>query len=391
MSRASWYCHRNGVKCGPYRRSEIREQVLSGEIRPYDLLWKKGLKRWKPAGDFPKLFRDAPPRRFGWQHGVALVVAAGLLLVALVLSPVSDFYAAMPPQLQGPSTAISCISGLLAVVVLLAVIGHLSARGRKIPVVVAGDSVPTSTNVSEDHRSLVDESGGQILIHHSAVVSQDQWFVQVSGKKLGPISRDLLRERLSEGLVSPADKVWRLGMAGWTPAADVDELGTSMVPSTAIVESGSASLRLPNSRFASHIALPAAVTVAVLVALFYLSPRWGLPRVPVSGSVAYDDGAVLPVDSLILRFHSLVRARDARTLPPHGTAVVDAKTGTFSSAKTTLFKGGLIEGLHKITLHSADGQALDPAIVPGDYSDATTTILRVHTKDSPFTIRIRRP
>jgi hypothetical protein len=38
-----------------------------------------------------------------------------------------------------------------------------------------------------------------------------------------------------------------------------------------------------------------------------------------------------------------------------------------------------------------DGTEIDPSIVGKDYCDVQTTVLRVHTKNSPFTIRVQRP
>jgi len=94
---------------------------------------------------------------------------------------------------------------------------------------------------------------------------------------------------------------------------------------------------------------------------------------------------------MILRFHSFVRARDARTLPPVGVAVVDRETGAFSYATTRFPGDGIIAGLHKVTVHSAGEEPLPESIASTDYSERDRTVLQVNTKSKPFKIVIDKP
>lgn len=52
----------------------------------------------------------------------------------------------------------------------------------------------------------------------------DQWWYVVAERKAGPVSRSALQDRAHEGLLQPADPVWREGLADWIPAGSVDGL-----------------------------------------------------------------------------------------------------------------------------------------------------------------------
>lgn len=131
--RAKWYHRRDGVQTGPYRSSIIKERVLSGEILPSDLLWKKGLRRWMRAEEFPKLFSNGQPRQFSSLHAVACGSAAVLLFMALIMCPWSDLHAAMPPVAQSWLTNGSIMSALAACVAVTIVVLDLTRPIAKVP------------------------------------------------------------------------------------------------------------------------------------------------------------------------------------------------------------------------------------------------------------------
>lgn len=314
-----------------------------------------------------------------------------MVLGALVLSPLSDFHAAMPSQLQQGSTAVSCLLAIVSVVACLAVIAHLAAPPGKQPVVNQAGAAADAPSSNDISASMAMALAGEPADEISDPTSQSVWFMQVSGQKIGPMTCDLLRERLSKGTLSSTAKVWRVGLEEWMPVTEMEEFRSFVAPSRMSTAGRSAWLRLPIPRLGRSIPFAVAATGLALVLALAMTRRGSVPYVSVSGSVKYDDGTLLPVDSLAVRFHSLVRVRDAQTLPAAGTAVVDTKTGTFSSASTSFFRRGVLQGLHKITLHMPDGTEIDPSIVGKDYCDVQTTVLRVHTKNSPFTIRVQRP
>jgi len=51
-----------------------------------------------------------------------------------------------------------------------------------------------------------------------------QWYYSKNGTQLGPVAQGELLAKLASGEVSPADLVWKDGMADWIPASQVSEL-----------------------------------------------------------------------------------------------------------------------------------------------------------------------
>jgi membrane protease subunit (stomatin/prohibitin family) len=51
------------------------------------------------------------------------------------------------------------------------------------------------------------------------------FFVALEGKQSGPHGMDELRQQAGTGALTPETLVWKHGMAAWTPASQVDELG----------------------------------------------------------------------------------------------------------------------------------------------------------------------
>jgi len=61
-----------------------------------------------------------------------------------------------------------------------------------------------------------------------------QWYYSKNGVQLGPVGMAELRAKLATGEVSPAELVWRDGMADWVPASQVPELMGQTAPVTAV-------------------------------------------------------------------------------------------------------------------------------------------------------------
>ena len=53
----------------------------------------------------------------------------------------------------------------------------------------------------------------------------DEWFYSQNGQSLGPVSVDTLRSMIASGTLGSQEMVWRNGMANWSPAGMVPELG----------------------------------------------------------------------------------------------------------------------------------------------------------------------
>lgn len=53
---AQWFYRRAGAEHGPVSSGKIRRMVARGELESTDLLWKKGMEEWRPAGESATLF-----------------------------------------------------------------------------------------------------------------------------------------------------------------------------------------------------------------------------------------------------------------------------------------------------------------------------------------------
>ena len=72
--------------------------------------------------------------------------------------------------------------------------------------------------------------------------------------------------------------------------------------------------------------------------------------VRVSGQVTYDDGSLIPADTIRVIFLSQTRPIDSKNPPKNGEADVDPKTGKFDFATTFEYKDGIIVGEHKVII-----------------------------------------
>jgi hypothetical protein len=114
--------------------------------------------------------------------------------------------------------------------------------------------------------------------------------------------------------------------------------------------------------------------------------------VEVSGKVSYEDGSVIPINSMMLYFASQQPPADAKTFPRQGSVSVNIADGTFNNVTTYKYGDGLIAGKHKVVVAAYDigGRDLSPK-VPGEYATASTTPLEIDTANLPLEIRIRKP
>jgi hypothetical protein len=113
--------------------------------------------------------------------------------------------------------------------------------------------------------------------------------------------------------------------------------------------------------------------------------------VAVSGKITYDDGSVIPVQSLRLYFAPQTPPVDAKTFPRQGSVGVNPADGRFDRVTTYKDGDGLIPGKHKVVVAAYDGgRDLSPK-VPREYTTAATTPLEIDTANLPLEIKIRKP
>jgi hypothetical protein len=141
----------------------------------------------------------------------------------------------------------------------------------------------------------------------------------------------------------------------------------------------------------------ASQTILVLVAGVAISSIAGCGGsrpyscVPVSGKVTYEDGSLIPADTIHLIFLSLAQPVDSRTTPKNGLADAKGKTGEFDCATTFANRDGIIVGEHKVVVQCISNGLLKRDLVPADCGDAAKTPLRVTAGTSPLIIKVPKP
>jgi hypothetical protein len=108
------------------------------------------------------------------------------------------------------------------------------------------------------------------------------------------------------------------------------------------------------------------------------------PLVRVEGKITYDDGELIPVDSLMIRFVPQTPPLDEKTHARPGTTFTD-QDGNFSRVTTHKANDGIVRGRHKVLVKAT------PETVPKFYMRIEETPLEVDTADAPFHIRVQRP
>ena len=112
--------------------------------------------------------------------------------------------------------------------------------------------------------------------------------------------------------------------------------------------------------------------------------------VPVSGSVAYEDGEPLPIGNFEIKFVPQVESPDGAQFPRVGTAIVNAE-GQFSAATTHKYRDGLINGRHKVYFKSANGPGGKPVVAAEFLSSQATPLVVDVAESRALEIRVPRP
>ncbi|MCU0797077.1 MAG: CD225/dispanin family protein [Akkermansiaceae bacterium] len=74
-----------------------------------------------------------------------------------------------------------------------------------------------------------------------------QWYYAKDGGQRGPVSEGEMRDLIAQGVVKPADLVWKEGMGDWLPVTKVAELSTALAaPASAPTASGVPPMQAPS-------------------------------------------------------------------------------------------------------------------------------------------------
>ena len=108
--------------------------------------------------------------------------------------------------------------------------------------------------------------------------------------------------------------------------------------------------------------------------------------VPVHGKVTYEDGSLIPADSILVNFNPISSGPKAKIAPPGGQTSVNVQDGTFSAVSSHRANDGLAVGRHKVVIVAfKKGTGGNPApsnVVPAIYRNESTTPLEIEV-DSP--------
>ena len=111
--------------------------------------------------------------------------------------------------------------------------------------------------------------------------------------------------------------------------------------------------------------------------------------VPVTGSVRYDDGSLIPAQQIMLTFDPMAAPVDPKTHPRKGIGYVNTQSGAIEPVTTYKYGDGVTAGKHKLLVIATDGG--NNLLVPKDYTSAHTTPLVVDTSEVPLDIKVPKP
>jgi hypothetical protein len=108
--------------------------------------------------------------------------------------------------------------------------------------------------------------------------------------------------------------------------------------------------------------------------------------VPVNGKVTYDDGSLIPADSILVTFNPIVEDLKTKTVPPGGQTAVNVQDGTFTNVSSHRANDGVAVGKHKVVVvafrKGPNGSPVPSNAVPPAYRSTNSTPLEVEVSDS---------
>jgi len=103
--------------------------------------------------------------------------------------------------------------------------------------------------------------------------------------------------------------------------------------------------------------------------------------VPVQGKVTYEDGSLIPADSILVTFNPINSGTIGKIAPPGGQTSVNVQDGTFSAVSSHRANDGVVVGQHKVVVVSfkkgANGNPVPSDAVPAIYRKLATTPLEI--------------
>ena len=115
--------------------------------------------------------------------------------------------------------------------------------------------------------------------------------------------------------------------------------------------------------------------------------------VPIHGKVTYEGGALMPADTIYVRFYPQVESLSAKVHPKPGSTELDTEDGTFALVSTAKYGDGVILGKHKVTVTVGDESPTGAGSIPAVYADPTTTPLEIEVtgRNQEVVLKIEKP
>src|SRR5262249_20386808 len=106
--------------------------------------------------------------------------------------------------------------------------------------------------------------------------------------------------------------------------------------------------------------------------------------VKVSGTVKYEDGSLIPAETIMLTFEPEAAPLDAKTHPRKSYGEVNVSDGTFATMTTHKYGDGVVAGRHKVLIIPTTRDGKITNLVPDEYRNVGRTPIEVDTDHQPL-------
>jgi hypothetical protein len=138
---------------------------------------------------------------------------------------------------------------------------------------------------------------------------------------------------------------------------------------------------------------PRAWAVAAVAAACAAGCSGGSPYdlVQVAGTVKYDDGSLIPAETIMLKFEPQAAPLDAKTHPRKAYGRVNVANGTFDTMTTHKYGDGVVAGKHKVLIIPTTTDGKVTRLIPEEYRNPATTPVEIDTEKQPLEIKVKKP
>jgi hypothetical protein len=148
-----------------------------------------------------------------------------------------------------------------------------------------------------------------------------------------------------------------------------------------------------NNRYCLRFSWIVSARLLILAVISGCGSKVPFGIVPVHGKVVYEDGSLIPADSILLSFNPILSGEKSKMVPPGGRTNVNVQDGTFSAVSSYRKDDGLAIGRHKamvVAYKKGPNGPLAPSLeVPAIYGKEATTPLEVEVESNDQFLEIK--